>query len=68
MSTKSTIAYGDKFHLYFDHADDKVHLRVEGAGFNCGPDKVTVDLSKEVLEAIANSRNVWSKCMELDRE
>lgn len=38
MSTKSTIRYGEKFHLYVDafdkREDDVVHLELEGIEFS----------------------------------
>jgi hypothetical protein len=63
MSTKSTIVYGNGFHLYFDHADEKVHLGIESKDFECGSGEVTVTLPRGALEAIAESREVWRKCM-----
>ena len=63
MSTKSTIAHGDDYHLYDDVMDsfydddsavrDRVWLQVVGAAFDCSSDgQVTLSLPAHVWRAV----------------
>jgi hypothetical protein len=53
MSTKSTLAYGETFHLYrevFD--DDHVYLRLDTTHFEAGYDRVMIPIPIHIWETI----------------
>src|SRR5437016_35336 len=53
MSTKSTIAHGDDFHLYHEiFEDDFVYLELEGVEFRATRDRVMVPIPLAVWEVI----------------
>ena len=52
-STKSTIAYGDQFHLYRDVGDtNNIYLRLDQPSFDASPDQVTVTIPLHIWEFI----------------
>ena len=58
MSTKITIAYGDRYHLYsecFD-IDGSVYLELNGVDleYKVYPGQITVHIPRDVIEAILN--------------
>ncbi len=54
MSTRSSIAYGDGFHLYHEMMDEgeNVHLRLDGVHYSAGPEGVTVEIPIAIWEFI----------------
>ena len=60
MSTKSTIAHGVAFHLYYEHTDGEVHLKIDrDADFEARSGEVRIKLPRVVLETIADTRKAW---------
>lgn len=58
MSTKSSLAYGDKFHLYAECFDDNnIHLELEGE-FEAVSGRVIVSIPLEIWEVIRHHTNV----------
>ena len=54
MSTRSTIKYGDGFHLYSDLMGDAIHLELKGVEFKASRDSVDVAIPLAVWEIIRN--------------
>ena len=54
MSTRSTIKYGDSFHLYSDLMDDAIHLELKGVEFKASRDSIDVAIPLAVWEVIRN--------------
>ena len=52
MSTKSTIGYDEKWHLYEELRDDTVWLAVEGLDYSVGPSRVCVQIPAAAIDAI----------------
>ena len=58
MSTRATIAYGEKYHLYsecFD-VDGSVYLELNGPDleYEASPGQIVVHIPRNVIEAILN--------------
>lgn len=53
MSTKSSISYGDKYHLYYEaFKDDHVCLELDDVEYKATPATVMVAIPKKVFEEI----------------
>ena len=53
MSTKSSLAYGDNFHLYQECFDEEnVYLELESVEFEASRDRVTVSIPVAIWEVI----------------
>ena len=53
MSTKSSIAYGNNFHLYKECFDEEnIYLELESVEFNASNNQVTVTIPVAIWEAI----------------
>lgn len=54
MSTRCSLAWGDKFHVYTDHVEDHafVHVEIAGADFAASPGQVTVRIPVSLWEHI----------------
>lgn len=53
MSTKATLAYGDKFHLYLECLDDEnVYLELEASEYEAHPGSITVQIPLPIWEVI----------------
>ncbi len=61
MSTMSTIAHGDNFHLYNDLADpddrSAVYLELTRAEFEATPNRVMVRIPRDVWDAIVDAES-----------
>ena len=59
MSTKSSFAYSDNFHLYAECFDDNnVYLEVEGVEFETSSGRVMVSIPLEIWEVIRQYSNI----------
>jgi hypothetical protein len=53
MSTRSSIVYGDSYHLYEDVIDEQLYLELTGKiDFEVHPEQLVVRIDDEVIEAI----------------
>jgi len=55
MSTKFTIACGERWHLWSDLADDSIWLETAGHSFRADQFGVQMELGREVVAAIAQA-------------
>lgn len=55
MSTKCTIKYDDKWHLYEDVLDETVWVETQGYDFVAGRDSIRIHLPEAVIDAIRNA-------------
>lgn len=71
MSTKSTIAFGDIFHLYEECFDfDGLYLELNGTNleFEIVPNRVTIKIPDHVLEAILAKSEVVEDAVRKHKE
>jgi hypothetical protein len=66
MSTKSTLEYGENFHLYVDYmVTETVYLRLTGTDFVARPDSVTVAIPFGLWNRLAEKKldpaNWWDE-------
>ena len=54
MSTRSTIKYGDTFHLYSEFMDDAIHLELKGVEFKASRDSIDIAIPLAIWEVIRN--------------
>lgn len=56
MSTKQTIAYGQKYHIFEDVLDNKIYLELlQPETFKVDNFHVTVPLDREIIEGIVKA-------------
>jgi len=59
VSTRITIAYDDKYHLYSECFDENNSVYLELGGpeleYSCSPGELTVRIPRNVIEAILNN-------------
>lgn len=57
MSTRSTLKYGDGFHLYTDFMDDEdtLHLQLDGAAFTVTERGVDISIPLSIWEVIRHT-------------
>lgn len=67
MSTRSTIAYGDTFHLYSDALDsDHIYLELEGTNFEASYNRVIVPIPVHIWEVIRKYTIAQFDLVEMD--